>query len=158
MDIVINIALVSLYVLALIFSRNKPLFPIFGLMAIIAMNSLSGYMQSEYHNLVDTYGFDGYAYRWESGMAFITFLWFCSIQKTERLIILIPVATLLGLDIMSMMLSTVNTSPIDPYLAIMNVFCHLTYIWGCVSGATSINTLDNSIHKGDAKGMRGYKK
>jgi hypothetical protein len=157
MDNVINIALVCLYILALIFSTRKPLAPLFGLIAIVLMNVVSVYMVDNKAALVDAYGFDGYAYRWQSCMACISLLWFICIQNSNRLMVIVPVALLLGLDVMSMMLSGVNTSNIDPYIAATNVLCHLTYMVGCVSGTSANYVAYHRTNKGCDEGHRGDK-
>ena len=157
MDNVINIALVFLYVLALIFSIKKPLAPLVGLIAMVLMNVVSVYMVEHRDPLVSAYGFDGYAYRWQSCMACISLLWFICIQNSNRLMVVMPVALLLGFDVMSMMLSGTNTSYIDPYIAAANVLCHLTYMWGCVGGASANYVTHNRTNKSCDKSYRGHK-
>jgi hypothetical protein len=157
MDNVINTALVFLYVLALIFSIKKPLAPLVGLIAIVLMNVVSVYMVEHKDVLVSTFGSGGYAYRWQSSMACISLLWFICIQNSDKPAVIVPVGLLLVLDITSMMLSEVNTSNIDPYIAAANVLCHLTYMWGCVGGVSTNYVTHNRTDKSCGKSNRGHK-
>ena len=160
MDNVVNIALAFLYVLALIFSAHsdrRSFYPLVGIIAIVCMNAVSMLMVEHRESLVDAFGKSGYAYRWESAMACISLLWFICIQKSHKPLIILPVALLLGFDVMSVMLSDINTSVIDPYVAAANVLCHLTYMWGCVGGASTNYVTHNRTDKGCDESHRGHK-
>ena len=131
----LNIGLVCVYVVALLLSMRRPVFAITGLVAIIASNCASAWMESHSVALIESYGFDGYSLRWNGAMATIDFLWFLSIQHTHRLAILLPVGGIMALDVILLLVSHIYLTQFDSAIVALTVALHLAYCGGCINGS-----------------------
>ena len=132
---ILNIGLVCVYVVALLLSMRRPVFAITGLVAILAANFASAWMESHSVALIESYGFDGYSLRWNGAMATIDFLWFLSIQHTHRLSILLPVGGIMALDVLLLLASHIDLTQFDSVIVALTVALHLVYCWGCINGS-----------------------
>ena len=105
--------------------------------------------------MIASYGVGGYAYRWHAIMSMMVFGWFLAIHKTDKIQFILPVFILLLLDVISMLLSSYETTLIDPYITAMMVACHLVYISGCIHGGLAQHSNNNSANKGGNKSAQG---
>ena len=92
---ILNIGLVCVYVVALLLSVRRPVFAITGLVAILAADCASAWMESNSVAMIESYGFDGYSLRLNGEMATIVFLWFLSIVHMVSVSFLVSVFVVL---------------------------------------------------------------
>lgn len=156
---VLNIGLVCVYVVALLLSVRRPVFAITGLVAILAANCVSAWMESNSVSMIEAYGFDGYSLRWNGAMATIDFLWFLSIQHTHRLAILLPVGGIMALDVLLLLASHIDLTQLDSVIVALTVALHLVYCWGCINGSRVpvVHPVRSGSHAGHHKNHGGGK-
>lgn len=151
----LSFTILILYCVSLALSHQKPKYALCGLISFVVMSISIAMLNIHQESMIASYCVDGYAYRWHAIMAMIAFGWFLVIQKTDKIQFILPVFILLLLDVMSMLLSSYDTTLIDPYISAMMIACHLVYISGCIHGGLAQHSNNNSAAKGGNKGARG---
>lgn len=156
---ILNISLVCVYVVALLLSVRRPVFALTGLVAILAANCASAWMESNSVALIESYGFDGYSLRWNGAMATIDFLWFLSIQNTQRLAILLPVGGIMALDVLLLLASHIDLTQFDSVIVALTVALYLAYCGGCINGSRVpvVHPVRSGSHAGHHKNHGGGK-
>ena len=156
---ILNTGLVCVYVVALLLSVRRPVFALTGLVAILAANCVSAWMESNSSAMIEAYGFDGYSLRWNGAMATIDFLWFLSIQHTHRLSILLPVGGIMVLDVLLLLASHIDLTRFDSFIVALTVALHLIYCWGCINGSRVpvVHPVRSGSHAGHHKNHGGGK-
>lgn len=150
--------LLFVYCVTVLLSNKRPMFAVYGLMSFIVMLSIVAAFKANQADIIQEFGRDGLAYRWNAAMAFVSFLWFMLIQNTQRLTILIPVAIIFSLDLLCMFMSGINTKTIDPLISAVMVSCHLIYCFGCIHGSFARRFDANRSHAHHKKAVGGLKK
>ena len=156
---ILNIGLACVYVVALMLSVRRPVFAIAGLVAIIAANCASAWMESSSVAMIESYGFDGYSLRWNGAMATIDFLWFIAIQHTHRLAILLPGGGIMALDVLLLLASHIDLTQFDSVIVALTVALHLAYCGGCINGSRVpvVHPVRSGSHAGHHKNHGGSK-
>lgn len=156
---ILNIGLVCVYAVALLLSVRRQVFALTGLVAIIAANFASAWMESNSSAMIESVGFDGYSLRWNGAMATIDFLWFLSIQHTHRLSILLTVGGIMALDVLLLLASHIDLTQFDSVIVALTVALHLVYCWGCINGSRVpvVHPVRSGSHAGHHKNHGGGK-
>lgn len=150
-----SFTLLILYCISLAVSHQKPRYALSGLISFMLIIASVAMLKVHQDSMILLYGLDGFAYRWNAIMCMIVFGWFLAIQRTDKIQFILPVFILLLLDVISMLLSSYNTTMIDPYISAMMIACHLVYISGCIHGGLAQHSNNNSTTKGSNKSARG---
>lgn len=150
-----SLTLLILYCISLAVSHQKPRYALSGLISFVLIIVSVAMLKAHQDSMTLLYGLNGFAYRWNAIMCMIVFGWFLAIQKTDKIQFILPVFILLLLDVISMLLSSYDTTLIDPYISAMMIACHLVYISGCVHGGLAQHSNNNSANKGGNKSARG---
>lgn len=150
-----GLTLLILYCISLAVSHQKPRYALSGLISFMLIIVSVAMLKIHQDSMILLYGLDGFAYRRNAIICMIVFGWFLAIQKTDKIQFILPVFILLLLDVISMLLSSYDTTLIDPFISAMMIACHLVYISGCVHGGLAQHSNNNSANKGGNKGARG---
>lgn len=151
----LSFTILILYCVSLALSHQKPKYALCGLISFVVMSISIAMLNIHQDYMILLYGLDGFAYRWNAIMCMIVFGWFLVIQKTDKIQFILPVFILLLLDVMSMLLSSYDTTLIDPFISAMMIACHLVYISGCIHGGLAQHSNNNSTAKSSNKSARG---
>lgn len=151
----LSFTILILYCVSLALSHQKPKYALCGLISFVVMSISVAMLNIHQESMIMLYGLDGFAYRWNAIMDMIVFGWFLVIQKTDKIQFILPVFILLLLDVISMLLSSYDTTLIDPFISAMMIACHLVYISGCIHGGLAQHSNNNSTAKSSNKSARG---
>lgn len=151
----LSFTILILYCVSLALSHQKPKYALCGLVSFVVMSISVAMLNIHQESMIASYGVDGYAYRWHAIMSMMVFGWFLAIHKTDKIQFILPVFILLLLDVISMLLSSYDTTLIDPYITAMMIACHLVYISGCIHGGLAQHSNNNSANKGGNKSAQG---